>query len=165
MGLSGETCHAAYRAYDPGSQYGTYAEGLGEGGTRGFHLGFDASTQLGDLPVQRPDSKRSTSEAKRHLRCAEAPPWARMPRRTRAARSAESLPATPPGTRSRKRACRRFSALVRSATRSISASRKAGATPPSYPRDLPAPAFRCERRPARWRGRRVCRSCGRCQRS
>ena len=36
----------------------------------------------------------------------------------RAALSAESLPATPPGRRSLRSPCRRFSALVRSATRS-----------------------------------------------
>ena len=49
-----------------------------------------------------------------------------MPRRMRAARSAESFPATPPGRRSRRSACRRFSALVRSATRSsrLSESRR-----------------------------------------
>ena len=49
-----------------------------------------------------------------------------MPRRMRVARSAESFPATPPGTRSRRSPCRRFSALVRSATRSslLSESRR-----------------------------------------
>src|SRR5215218_1895284 len=62
-------------------------------------------------------TSRSTSEAKRRRRRAEAP-LGRMPRRMRAARSAESFPLTPPGTRSRKSACRRFNALVRSATRS-----------------------------------------------
>jgi hypothetical protein len=49
-----------------------------------------------------------------------------MARRMRAARSAESFPATPPGRRSRRSAWRRLSALVRSATRSsrLSESRR-----------------------------------------
>ena len=70
-----------------------------------------------------------------------------MPRRTRAAGRAESVPATLPGRRSRRSACRRFSARLRSATRSISVSQKAGAAPPSCPGDLPPPAARCARRP------------------
>jgi hypothetical protein len=49
---------------------------------------------------------RKISEAKRRRRRAEAPPRARMPRRMRAARSAESFPATPPGTRSLRSPCR-----------------------------------------------------------
>src|SRR5215208_4439235 len=32
MGLGGQTRHVADRPYDPGGQYGTYAEDLGEGG-------------------------------------------------------------------------------------------------------------------------------------
>ena len=40
-------------------------------------------------------TSRSTSETNRRLRRAEAPPWTRMPRRMRAARSAESFPDTP----------------------------------------------------------------------
>src|SRR5215211_926516 len=69
---------------------------------------------------------RSTSEAKRRLRRAEAPPLGRMPRKMRATLSAESVPATPPGRRSRRSPCRRFSALVRSATKSsrLSESRR-----------------------------------------
>jgi hypothetical protein len=49
-----------------------------------------------------------------------------MPRRMRAARSAESFPATPPGRRSLRSPCRRFSARVRSATSSsrLSESRR-----------------------------------------
>ena len=68
---------------------------------------------------------RSTSEAKRRRRRAEAP-FGRMLRRMRAARWAESVPVTPPGTRSRRSPCRQFSALVRSATRSslLSESRR-----------------------------------------
>ena len=46
------------------------------------------------------------SEARRRRRRTEAPPRARMERRMRAARSAESLPVTPPGTRSRRSPCR-----------------------------------------------------------
>jgi hypothetical protein len=46
-----------------------------------------------------------TSEANRLRRRAEAP-WGRMPRRMRAARWAESVPATEPGTRSRRSPCR-----------------------------------------------------------
>jgi hypothetical protein len=71
-------------------------------------------------------TSRSISEANRRRRQAEAPPRSRMPRRMRAARWAESVPATPPGTRSRRSPCRRFSALVRSATRSsrLSESRR-----------------------------------------
>jgi hypothetical protein len=63
-------------------------------------------------------TSRSTSEANRRRRRAEAPPLGRMPRRMRAALSAESVRVTPPGRRSRRSPCRRFSALVRSATRS-----------------------------------------------
>ena len=50
-----ETRHVADRPDDPSSQYGTYAVDLGEGGAGGFHLGFDAPTQVRDLPIQRPD--------------------------------------------------------------------------------------------------------------
>jgi hypothetical protein len=63
-------------------------------------------------------TSRSTSEANRRRRRAEVPPRGRRPRRTRATRSAESFPLTPPGRRSLRSPCRRFSALVRSATRS-----------------------------------------------
>jgi hypothetical protein len=63
-------------------------------------------------------TSRSTSDANHRRRRAEAPPRARMPRRMRAARSAESVRATPPGRRSPRSPCRRFSAGVRSATRS-----------------------------------------------
>jgi len=48
---------------------------------------------------------RKISEAKRRRRRAEAP-LGRMPRRMRAALSAESVRATPPGTRSRSSAWR-----------------------------------------------------------
>jgi hypothetical protein len=63
-------------------------------------------------------TSRSTSEANRLRRRSEALPRGLMPRRIRAALSAESFPATPPGRRSRRRSpCRRLSARVRSATR------------------------------------------------
>ena len=69
---------------------------------------------------------RSTSDANRRRRRSEAPPRGRRPRRMRAAWWAESFPATPPGTRTRKSPCRRFSARVRSATKSsrLSESRR-----------------------------------------
>jgi hypothetical protein len=71
-------------------------------------------------------TSRKISEARRRRRRTEALLRARMERRMRAARSAESFPATPPGTRSLRSPCRRFSALVRSATRSsrLSESRR-----------------------------------------
>jgi hypothetical protein len=70
-------------------------------------------------------TSRSTSEASRRRRRAEAP-LGRMERRMRAALSAESVLATPPGRRSRRSAWRRLSARVRSATRSsrLSESRR-----------------------------------------
>ncbi len=122
-----EAHHVADRPHDPRGQYGTYAEDLVKGGVGSFHLGFDAPIQVGDLPIQRPDSKRSTSEANRRLRLAEAP-RGRMPRRMRAARGAESVPATPPGTRSRRSPWRRLSARVRSATRSSRLSERSRST-------------------------------------
>ncbi len=69
---------------------------------------------------------RKISEANRRRSRAEAPPWGRMPRRMRAARWAESVLAAPPGRRSLRSPWRRFSALVRSATRSslLSESRR-----------------------------------------
>ena len=54
MGLSWEAQHVAGRPQDRRGQDGTYAEDLGEGGTRGFHLGFDAPVEVRDLPIQRP---------------------------------------------------------------------------------------------------------------
>jgi hypothetical protein len=47
-------------------------------------------------------TSRSTSEANRRRRWAEAPPLGRMPRKMLAAQSAESVPVTPPGRRSRR---------------------------------------------------------------
>jgi hypothetical protein len=52
-------------------------------------------------------TSRSTSEANRRRRRAEAPSCGRMPRRMRAARWAASFPATPPGRRSPRSLCRR----------------------------------------------------------
>jgi hypothetical protein len=125
--LGRETRHVADRPDDPSSQYGTYAVDLGEGGAGGFHLGFDAPVKIGDLPVERPDVAQHLRSQPRRLRRAEAP-WARMPRTMRAARVAESVPATPPGTRSRRSPWRRFSALVRSATRSSRLSERRRST-------------------------------------
>ncbi len=51
MPLCREAPRVADRAHDPGGQYGAHAEDLGEGGTRGFHLGFDAPVEVGDLSV------------------------------------------------------------------------------------------------------------------
>ena len=102
MGLGRETRHVADRPYDPRRQDGTYAEDLDEGGAGGFYLSFNAPTQVSDLPVKCADSKRSTSEANRRRRRAEAPPLGRRPRKMHAARSAESVPVTPPGRRSRR---------------------------------------------------------------
>ena len=42
MGLCREARHVAYRAYDPGGQYWTYAEDFGKGGAASLYLGFDA---------------------------------------------------------------------------------------------------------------------------
>ena len=128
MGFGREACHVPDRPYDLSGQYWTYAEDLGEGGARCSYLFFDAPTQVRDLPVERPDSKRRTSEANRR-RMLDEEPCGRIPRRIRAARGAESLPATPPGRRSRRSPCRRLNARVRSATRSsrLSESRRSTA--------------------------------------
>jgi transposase len=69
----------------------------------------------------------------RRRRRTEAPSCGRMLRRMRAARWAESDPATLPGTRSRRSPCRRLSARVRSATRSsrLSESRRSTSEPTS----------------------------------
>jgi len=53
--LAREASHVADRPGDRRRQDGTYAEDLGEGGARGLHLGFYASAQVRDLPIQRPD--------------------------------------------------------------------------------------------------------------
>jgi hypothetical protein len=50
-----EPPHVADRPYDLGGQYGTYAEDLGKGGARKFHLGFDAPVEVRDLSIERPD--------------------------------------------------------------------------------------------------------------
>jgi hypothetical protein len=49
---------------------------------------------------------RRISEANPRRRRDEAQPWGRMPRKMRAALWAESVPATPPGRRSRRSPCR-----------------------------------------------------------
>ena len=73
MSLGREAPHVTDRPDDPRGQYGTHAEDLGEGGAGSFHLGFDAPVQVLDLSVQRPYVARSTSEANRRRRLAEAP--------------------------------------------------------------------------------------------
>jgi hypothetical protein len=105
---------------------------------------------------------RSTSEASRRRRRVEAPPRARMPRRMRAALSAESDRATPPGRRSRSSPCRRLSARVRSATRSsrLSESRRSTSDEGS---GSTAARRSFARRPGRWPGHRARRSCERCR--
>ena len=54
MRFAREACYVAYTPQDRCGQDGTYAEDLGEGAARRFHLGFDARVQVSDLPVQRP---------------------------------------------------------------------------------------------------------------
>ena len=107
-------------------------------------------------------TSRSTSEASCRRGRRAAALSGRMPRRMRAARWAESVPATPPGTRSRRSPCRRLSALVRSATRSSRLS-ESSVAPQMRPRDRPPPAARCARLPRRWPGHRAPRSCGHCR--
>jgi hypothetical protein len=126
VGLAREACHLADRTQDCGGQDGTHAEDLK------VRVLPEVSTSV----LMRPPrsaifrssvlTSRKISEARRRRRRSEAPPLVRMERRMRAARSAESLPATPPGRRSLRSPCRRFSALVRSATRSsrLSESRR-----------------------------------------
>jgi hypothetical protein len=101
VGLGRETCHTADCPDDLGGQDGSYAEDLGEGGAGSFHLGFDTLIEVRDLSLQCPDSKRRISKANRRRTRAEES-CGRMPRRMRAARWVESVPATPPGTRSRR---------------------------------------------------------------
>ena len=163
MSFGREAPHVADCADDLYGQYGTYAKDLGEGGAGRSYLFFYAPIQVSDLSLERSDVAQHLRKANRRRRRAEAPPWGRMPRRMRAARSLESVPATPPGTRSRRSPCKRLSARVRSATRSSRLSEKAGAVPRSRSRDLRLPASRCARRPTRWRGHRLRRSCGRCR--
>ena len=55
MGLWSGSAPRRRPSRDRRGQDGTYAEDLGEGGAGGFHLGFDALVEVGDLSVQRPD--------------------------------------------------------------------------------------------------------------
>jgi hypothetical protein len=107
-------------------------------------------------------TSRKISEARRRRRCSEEPPRARMERRMRAVRSAESLPVTPPG---RDPAGARAGGLAPWCALQPGplSSRRAGAALPSRPRDLRPQAFRCARRPKRWPGHRARRSCERCR--
>jgi hypothetical protein len=162
VGLGREARRVADRPDDLRGQYGTHTEDIGEGGAGSFYLGFYAPIFRSAIFLSSVRMSRSTSEANRRRRRAEVP-WGRIPRRIRAARWADSVPATPPGTRSRRSPCRRLSALVRSATRSSRLSESRRRAPPRRPRDRPLPAARCARRPTRWRGHRAHRSCGRCR--
>jgi hypothetical protein len=83
--LGWEAPHVAYGTQDRRGQDGTHAEDLCEAGAGGVHLGFDARVEVSYLPVQHPDSKRSTSEANRRRRRSEAQPRGFMPRRMRGA--------------------------------------------------------------------------------
>ena len=136
---------------------------LGEGGAGRSYLFFYAPIQVSDLSVERSDVAQHLRKANRRRRRAEAPPWGRMPRRMRAARSLESVPATPPGTRSRRSPCKRLSARVRSATRSsrLSESRRSTSEPISGSTATSLALREAAR--ARWRGHRAHRFCGRCR--
>jgi hypothetical protein len=141
--------HVPHRTDDLRGQDGTYAEYLGEGGARGFYLGFDAPVLRSAIFVSSVLTLSAALQkpASRRRRLAEAP-LGRMPRRMRAAGSAESVlwPPRRVGGLAEERVEAALSALVRSAIRSISASRRAGASSRRRARDLPQPAFRCARR-------------------
>src|SRR5829696_8849228 len=82
------------------------------------------------------------------------PEW---PRAFRLSRQARGL------VEARAGCLERSGALCNQVNKRLSESRRS--TPRRRPRDRPAPASRCPRRPARWPGHRAHRSCGRCQRS
>jgi hypothetical protein len=86
-----------------------------------------------------------------------------MPRRMRAARELESVPRTPPATRSRRSPCRRLNARVRSATKSsrLSGSRRSTSAPASGSM-VGSRSLRQAAR-AQWGGRPTHRFCGRCR--
>ena len=115
--------------------------------------------------LSRVRTSRSTSEADRLRRRSEALPRGLMPRRMRAALSAESFPVTPPGILGPARARAGGSAPGCALLPDLRASRKAGAAPPMRPRDLPLRAARYAKRPKRWLGHRARRCFWRCQRS
>jgi hypothetical protein len=106
MGLSGETRHVAYPvpmilAARVGPMPKIWVRVVPEASTSASMRPLRSAIFLSSVRMSR-----STSEAKRRLRRAEAPPLGRMPRKILVARSAESFPVTPPGRRSRKSPCR-----------------------------------------------------------
>ncbi len=132
MSLGRETHHPADRPDDLGGQ------GMGPMPKISMRLVPEASTSASmrsfRSAIFRSSARtsRMISEANRRRTRAEQP-CARMPRRMRAARGVESVPATPPGTRSRRSPCRRLNARVRSATKSsrLSESRRSTSEPAS----------------------------------
>jgi hypothetical protein len=105
VSLGRETFHIAYRPDDLGCHYGTYAKDLYEAGA--VQASTSASMRSLRSAIFRSSARtsRKISEANSRRMRAEAP-CGRMPRRMRAARGAESVPGTPPGTRSRRSPCR-----------------------------------------------------------
>jgi hypothetical protein len=160
---SGSAPRRLPRPYDPGGQYGTHAEDLGEGGAGSFHLGFDAPVQVLDLSVQRPDVAQ-------HLRSqppAQAGRGAALESHaTQDARGSVSRerPGHPAGEEVPQEPVQAASsARVRSATRSsrLSESRRSTSEPISGSTAASRPLREAATR--RWRGHRAHRSCGRCR--
>jgi hypothetical protein len=106
VGLSGETRHVAYPVPM------ILAARMGPMPKIWVRVVPEASTSASMRPLRSAiflssvRTSRSTSEANRRRKRAEAPPLGRMPRRMLAARWAESVPVTPPGMRSRRSPCR-----------------------------------------------------------
>ena len=101
VGLEAEAPHVAYGAYDPGGRGRDLSPRISvrlvpEASTSASMRSFRSAIFRSSVRTSR-----STSEASPR-RTREEEPCGRMPRRMRAARAAESLPATPPGTRSRR---------------------------------------------------------------
>jgi hypothetical protein len=102
MRLCREACHVAYPvpmilAASMGPMPKISVRVVPEASTSASMRAFRSAIFLSSVLTSR-----RTSEANRRRRRAEAPPRGRMPRRIRAARWAESVLATPPGTRSPK---------------------------------------------------------------
>jgi hypothetical protein len=120
--LGRETPHVAYPVpMILAASMGPMAEDLGEGGVRGFHLRFDASVEVGDLPLQRPEVAQDLrgqppAQACRGALGAYAVQDARCPlgRERPSYPAGEEVPEEPVEAA--------LSALVRSATRSSRAS-------------------------------------------
>src|SRR5215207_5509985 len=116
VSLGWETHHTADRSHDLGGQDGTYTKDLGECGARSFTSASMPSFMFAIFRSSVRMSRRISEASRRRTRDEE--PCGRIPRRMCAARRAESVPGTPPGTRSRRSPCRRLHARVRSATKS-----------------------------------------------